>query len=141
MNYQETRYTNAHYTTGQHEPSLGELFSNLSSQASQLIRQEIELAQAEMTRKAQKAGRNAAFVVVSIFIINAALLAIVAAAIMALAQVMDGWLAALIVGIVLAIGGGLLAMYGINKLKEIDPAPRRTIETMKENKEWLTQQI
>lgn len=141
MNYQDRYYTNTNYTTGRQEPSLGELFSDLSSQASQLIRQEIELAQAEMTRKATKAGRNATFVVVAGFIANAALLAVVAAAIMALAQVMDGWLAALIVGVVLAIGAVLLARYGINKLKEIDPAPRRTIETMKENKEWLTQQI
>ncbi len=141
MNYQDRYYTNTNYTTGQQEPSLGELFSNLSSQASQLIRQEIELAQAEMTRKATKAGRNVAFLVVAGFIANAALLAVVAAVIMALAQVMDGWLAALIVGVVLAIGAVLLARYGINKLKEIDPAPRRTIETMKENKEWLTQQI
>jgi hypothetical protein len=54
---------------------------------------------------------------------------------------MEAWLAALIVAVVLAIAAALLIQYGISKLKQIDPAPRRTIETMRENKEWLTQQI
>ena len=67
--------------------------------------------------------------------------AIVAALILALSQVMDAWLAALLVSIVLAIGAALLIQYGLSKLKEIDPAPRRTIQTMRENKEWLSEQV
>jgi hypothetical protein len=117
------------------------LFSTLSNQAGTLFRQEVQLAQAEMTRKATRAGKNAAFIAVGAVIGQAALLAVVAALILALAQVMDAWLAALIVGVVLAIAAALLVRFGLQKLKEIDPAPRRTIETMRENKEWLSQQI
>ncbi|HQF70448.1 MAG TPA: phage holin family protein [Promineifilum sp.] len=123
------------------EKSLADLFTELSEQASMLVRQEIALAQTEMTRKATKAGRNAAFIAVGGVFALGAFYSIVAALIMALSQVMAGWLAALIVAVVLAIVAALLVQFGINKLKTIDPAPRRTIETMRENKEWLTQQV
>jgi MFS family permease len=137
MNYQ----TNTNYSTGYQEPSLGDLFSNLSSQAGLLIRQEMQLAQAEMTRKATRAGRHAAIIAVGGVIALGAFLALVAALILILAQWMAAWVAALLVGIVLAIVAGVLVQHGAKKLKEIDPAPRRTLETMRENKEWLTQQI
>ena len=139
MNYDYE--ANARYSRTQEEPGLGDLFSTLSSQASLLFRQELQLAQAEMTRKATRGGKNAAIVVMGAVLAHAALLALIATLIMALSQVMESWLAALIVGIVLAIVAALMIQYGINKLKAIDPAPRQTIETMKENKEWLTQQI
>ncbi len=108
---------------------------------SQLFRQEVQLAQAEMTRKASRVGQNAAIIVVGGVIGLGAFLSLVAALILLLAQFMAAWVAALIVAVVLAIVAVLLARYGVNKLKEIDPAPRRTIETMRENKEWITQQI
>jgi hypothetical protein len=128
-------------TYTQDQASLGELFSRLSTQASTLIHQEIQLAQAEMTRKATRAGQNVAIIAVGGVIGLGAYLALVAALILALAQFMDAWLAALIVGVVLAIAAAIAVQYGVTKLKEIDPAPRRTIETMRENKEWLTEQI
>ena len=128
-------------TYTQEETSLGDLFSRLSEQASALIRQEIQLAQTEMTRKATKAGRDAAFIALGGLIALGAFFSVIAALILVLAQVMEAWLAALIVAVVLAIVAALLIQYGISKLKQIDPAPRRTIETMRENKEWLTQQI
>jgi hypothetical protein len=125
----------------QDQRTIGELFSTLSNQVGLLFRQEMQLAQAEMTRKATRAGRNAVFIAIGAILANAALLALVAALILVLAQVMEAWLAALLVGVVLAIVAGILVKMGIDKLKEIDPAPRRTIETMRENKEWLSQQI
>lgn len=137
MNYE----TNTRYSTDQEQPSLGDLFSDLSTQASLLFRQEVQLAQAEMTRKATRAGQNAAYVVLGAVVAQAAFLTLIAGLVLALATVMDGWLAALLVGIVLAIVAALMVRFGLNKLKEIDPAPRQTIQTMRENKEWLTQQI
>ena len=128
-------------TYTQDEPSLSDLLSQLSDQATTLIRQEIRLAETEMTRKATKAGKNAAFIAGGAMLGMTAFYAIVAALILALSQVMDAWLAALLVSIVLAIGAALLIQYGLSKLKEIDPAPRRTIQTMRENKEWLSEQV
>jgi len=137
MNYE----TNAHYSTTREEPGLGELFTTLSNQASQLFRQEVQLAQAEMTNKAMRAGKNVALIALGAVTAQGAFLAMIAALIFALAQVMDAWLAALLVGIGLAVVAALLVQGGLKKLKEIDPAPRQTIQTMRENKEWLTQQI
>ena len=54
------------------EPSLADLLSRLSEQASTLVRQEIQLAQTEMTRKATKAGRNAAFIACLLYTSDAA---------------------------------------------------------------------
>ncbi len=134
-----TYETNSQYR--REEVGIGELFATLSTQVTQLFRQEVQLAQAEMMRKATKAGRNAVYIALGASLANAALLAVVAALIIALAQYMDPWLAAALVGILLAVIAGLLVQFGVRKLKEIDPAPRRTIETMRENKEWLTEQI
>ncbi len=132
MNYQ---------TNTQEQPGLGELFATLSNQASLLFRQEVQLAQAEMTRKATRAGRNAAYVAVGAVLGMGAFYALVAATILVLSRAMAPWVAALLVGVVLAVAAAALVQFGLNKLKEIDPAPRQTIETMRENKEWLTQQI
>lgn len=128
-------------TNTQQEPSLSELLTTLSNQARTLFRQEVQLAQAEMTRKATRAGRNAAFVAGGAIAGTGAFYAVIAAVILVLSQYIAAWLAALLVGLVLALAAFALARYGIEKLKAIDPAPRQTIETVKENTEWLTQQI
>jgi hypothetical protein len=142
MDYQTNSYqTNSYQTPAQAEPTLSELFSVLSNQVSQLFRQEVQLAQAEMTRKASRAARNAAVIGIGAMFGMGAFYALVATLILVLSQYMASWLAALVVGLVLAIVAGIMIQSGINKLKSIDPAPRRTIETMRENKEWLTEQI
>lgn len=133
--------TNQQHTSNQEQPSLGDLFSTLSTQVSQLLRQEVQLAQVEMTQKANLIGRNAAFVVLAAVIAQGGFLALVAAMILALSLFVELWVSALLVGTALTIIAVLLAQYGIKKLKAIDPAPRQTIETIKENKEWLAQQV
>jgi hypothetical protein len=130
-----------HNRYDQSEPTLGELFSTLSNQAGLLVRQEIELAQAELSRKVTRAGRNAAVVGAGGVVGLGAFYTLIAAAVLGLSQFMAAWLAALLVGLVLAIVSALLIRQGMDRLKAIDPAPRQTIESMKENKEWLARQI
>jgi uncharacterized membrane protein HdeD (DUF308 family) len=64
-------------------------------------------------------------------------LALIAAAIIGLAHYMDAGLAALIVGGVLALIGGITAMVGVGRLKRTSLKPEQTIETLEEDKEWL----
>lgn len=123
------------------ERSLGELFSELSQETSTLIRQEVQLAKAEVTRTATRAGKEVAFMAAGGFIAYAGFLALIAAAIFGVAEFLPLWLSALLVGVIVAGVGYLLLQKGMNGLKEIDPAPRRTIETLKEDKEWLKQQV
>ncbi|MGI8555383.1 MAG: phage holin family protein, partial [Pyrinomonadaceae bacterium] len=98
--------------------SIGELFSELATETSTLIRQEVALAQAEMTQKATKIGKNVGFLVVGGAIAYAALLAIVAAVIVGLAHFIPLWLSALIVGVVLAVAAGVFISLALQNLKE-----------------------
>jgi hypothetical protein len=123
------------------EPSLGELFSELSQEASTLIQQEVQLAKIEVTRTATQAGKGVGIVAAGGVVAHAGFLALVAAAIFGVAEFLPLWLSALIVGVIVVGVGYLILQKGLNSLKEIDPAPRRTIESLMEDKEWLKQQV
>lgn len=129
------------YYPGGSERGLGDLFSELSANAARLARQEVQLAKVEMQQKARSATREIGMIVFGIFLANAALLALVATAVFALALVMDLWLAALVTALVVGVIAALLLWSGINNLKEMDPVPQQTLESMEENKEWLTRQM
>ncbi len=125
----------------QAEPSLGDLFSELSQGTSTLVRQEVELAKAEVTQKISKASRNLAFITGGGLIGYIGAMALVAALIMGLSTWMAPWLAAFLVGAVLVAIAAALIISGLNGLQAIDPTPRRTVASLKEDKEWLTRQM
>lgn len=124
-----------------HEPSLGELFSDLSREFSMLVRQEMHLAQVEMSQKAKKAGKSVAFAAAGGFIAYAGFIVLLIAAVIGLSYFMADWLAALLVGLVVAAVGGFLARKGLSDLKTINPAPKQTIETLQEDKEFFKRQV
>ena len=121
--------------------SLGELLSQLSRETSTLVRHEVRLVRAELSETAAEAGRNAASIAVGGFVAYAAFLALVFALISLLAEVMEPWLAALLVAIVVGAVGAFLIMRGVNRFKEMNMVPQRTKETLEENAEWLKQQV
>jgi hypothetical protein len=121
--------------------SLGELFGELARETSTLIRQEVQLAQAEMTHKAATFGKNMAFVVVAGCLAFVGFQALVAAAILALAQVVNPWLAALIVGGVLAASRGCSAHQSNRCHEERGRCSQQTIETIKEDVQWAKKQV
>ncbi len=123
------------------ERSLGDLFSELASETSTLVRQEVALAQVELTQKATKVGRNVGYLVVGGAVAYAALLALLTAVIIALGTIVGYGIAALIVGIVVAIAAVILIMSALNTLKNTDLAPRQTVETIKEDAKWLKDQV
>ncbi|MCD9184872.1 MAG: phage holin family protein [Pyrinomonadaceae bacterium] len=121
--------------------SIGDLFSELAGETTTLVRQEIALAQTELTQKAVKTGKNVGFLVVGGAIAYAALLAILAAVIIGLGSVIPMWLSALIVGVAVGIIAAIMIFSSLNKLKNADLAPRQTIETLKEDAQWLKKQV
>lgn len=123
------------------ERSLGDLFSELASETSTLVRQEVALAQTELTQKATKVGKNVGFLAVGGAVGYAALLAVLAAAIIGLAHFVPAWAAALIVGAAVGIVAFLLISSALKSLKETDLAPRQTVATLKEDAEWLKNQV
>lgn len=123
------------------ERSLGDLFSELSQDVSNLFQQEVRLAKVEMTEKASEAGKQVGFIAAGGFIAYAGFLALLAALILGLAEFMAGWLAALIVGLIVAAVGYFLLQKGLNDLKNLNPAPEKTIKSVKEDGQWLKQQL
>jgi hypothetical protein len=122
--------------------SLGELLGDLAQQTATLARQEVELAKTEMTEKASRVGRNLGFLAIGGAVAYAGFLAILAALIVALAaNGVPWWLAALLVGVVVAGVGYVLVQKGLAALKREELAPRQTIETLKEDKDWAKEQI
>ena len=116
---------------------MAELVRQLSDQTTTLVRQEIELAKAEMTAKGKEVGIGAgafgAAGVVGLYAVGA----ITACLILALSTAMDAWLAALIVGVVYAAVAGVLALVGKKKTQAgAPPVPERAISSTKEDVEW-----
>ena len=119
---------------------IGELFSKLSEQTSTLIRQEMALARAELTEKGKAAGIGAGMFGGAGALGFFAFAALTTCFILALAEVMDGWLAALIVAVVYAAIAGVLALTGKKKVEEASPpVPERALESMKEDVEVTKQ--
>ena len=122
------------------QASLGELFSDLAAQTGKLIRQEAALAKSELTDKASVAGRDIGFVAAGAFVGYAGLLAIAAAVIIMLGYVVPIWASALIVGAVLAAIAYFMVTSGLSHLKSANWAPEETIESIKEDAQWLKKQ-
>jgi uncharacterized membrane protein YqjE len=120
--------------------SIGELIAELSRETTTLVRQELQLAKVEMSQKASQAGKNVGFLVVGGVVAYTGLLAIIAAVIIVLGNVIALWLSALVVGAVIAAVGLVLVIKGVNTLRQEDPTPQETIETLKEDREWLRDQ-
>jgi len=117
--------------------SFGELLGQLANNSAALVRDEIALAKQEMNEKVKSFRSGLVTTAIGGVVALLGILALIAAAIIGLAHYMDAGLAALIVGGVLALVGGIIAMTGIGRLKQTSLKPEQTIETLEEDKEWL----
>ena len=119
------------------ERPIGELLKQLSQETTTLVRQELDLAKAEVAQKGQKAGKGAGMFGGAGIVGFLALAALTAALIMGLDKAMPNWLAALIVGLVYAAIAGILALQGRNKIQEAGPpVPEQAAESVKEDVQW-----
>jgi Putative Actinobacterial Holin-X, holin superfamily III len=122
----------------QADQSIPDLLKQLSEQTQTLVRQELDLAKAEMTEKGKRAGLGAGLFggagVFGFFAFAAFTAMLIALLTTALDHV---WLAALIVTVAYAAIGGVLALRGKKEIQEATPAkPEQTIETLKEDAQW-----
>jgi xanthine/uracil permease len=121
--------------------SLGELFSDLARETGTLVRQEVELAKTEMTQKATRVGKDVGFLAAGGAVAYAGFLGILAAIAIGLGQLgVPWWLAALLVGVVVAAIGAVLVQRGLSALRREEVAPQRTVATIKEDVEWAKAQ-
>ena len=119
------------------EPSLGELFSRLTTDTGDLVRQEVALARAEMREVGSTIARDGTRIGIALGLALAGTLALTAFLIVALGDLLDNyWLAALIVGVVLVAVGGVLARNAVNDIKRRSLKPEQTIDTLREDAAW-----
>ena len=124
------------------ERSLGDLFSDLSRETTTLVRQEVQLAKAELSQSATEAARGIGMLVAGGAVAYAGLLFVLLAIVYGLIEAgWDAWLSALVVGAVVVAIGAILVLRARESLKPANLAPRRTVETLKEDAEWAKEQI
>ncbi len=122
------------------ERSLGELFADLASETGNLVRQEVQLAKTEMTNKVTSAGKDVGLVGAGGALAYAGLLAVLGGIILGLGRIMPLWASALLVGVIVLGVGYMLVQKGLTALKRIDPTPRETIQTLKEDAQMVKEQ-
>jgi uncharacterized membrane protein YqjE len=118
------------------ERPIGELVKDLSSQTSTLVRKEIELARAELQQRGKTAGKGAGMLGGAAVAGLLALGALTAGLIAVLSEVMDTWIAALIVMVLWAIVALVLYKSGQKEIKRSTPPAPQTVETVKEDIQW-----
>lgn len=123
------------------ERSLGELFSELASETSTLVRQEVALAQVELTNKATVVGKNVGYLAVGGAVGYAAFLTLLAAIVVGLSYVLPLWTAALVVSVIVGVTAYFLISSALAELKKTELAPRETVESIKEDAQWLRDQV
>ncbi|BBZ07407.1 membrane protein [Mycolicibacterium doricum] len=113
------------------DASLGELMSQLSTQTSRLVRDELRLAQREFQESAKHVGIGAGLLSVAGLFAFLGLTTVIAAAVAALSLVLPVWAAALIVALVLFLIAGIAALVSKKQAEEVTPAAPRTVQTVK----------
>jgi uncharacterized membrane protein YqjE len=119
------------------DQSIGELVKDLATETSTLVRQEIDLAKAEMTERGKRAGKGAGILGAAALVGLLAAGALTACLIAALDLAMATWLAALVVTVVFGAIAAVLAMTGRKQIQEAaPPVPEQAIDSVKEDVQW-----
>jgi uncharacterized membrane protein YqjE len=125
------------HSTEPRDQSIGELVKDLATETSSLVRQELDLAKAEMTERGRQASKGAAMFGAAAVVGLLSAGALTACLVAALDLAMATWLAALIVTVAFGAVAGALAMTGRKQIREATPpVPEQTIESVKEDVQW-----
>jgi cytochrome c-type biogenesis protein CcmH/NrfG len=123
------------------ERSFGELLGELSEDVSTLLRQEVRLARAEMSRTLSRATTDAEKLGAGALVALAGGLTVVAALVLGLIALgLAAWVSALIIGALLGVAGYVMLRNGLQDLKRMDPTPHRTVETLRDDLMWVKEQ-
>jgi uncharacterized membrane protein YqjE len=127
---------------GLREKSMGELFKELSADLSTLVRQEMQLARAEMTEKGKQAGLGAGMFGGAGIVALLAAGTLSACLIAALSLAMKVWLAALIITALYVAAAAVLALVAKQRVRQVTPpTPEQTVETVEEDVQWAKTQL
>ena len=124
----------------QAEKSLGQLVGEMSAELSSLMRAEVQLAKVELKDEVSKAGKAGSMFGAGAVTGYFALLFASLALAWLLDQAMPTALAFFLVAVLYAAAAGVLISRGRTEMKQVDPVPRQTVETLKEDVEWVKAQ-
>jgi hypothetical protein len=126
---------------GAEEPQMRDLLKQLAAEGTNLVRSEVALAKLEMRDMAREVALDSAKLAAAIGIAIVGALALVAAAIIGLGNLLDGRyaLAALIIGALMLAVGGALAAAGMRGLKNV-PRPQETVRSLRRDREWAARE-
>lgn len=128
-------------TMNRNEKPLSELVRDLMNQVSSMIRHEIGLARAEMSEKASQASSGVVMLGMALALGIGAIVILLMSAVVALNDVMEPWLSALIVGGVAALVAAAMAAKGKANLKARNLAPDRTVESLRSDAHFLREKV
>ena len=123
------------------ERTLPEVLQGIVGNVQEIIRSEVRLAKTEVKEEVEKAKQPAGLIGAGLFLSLYAVGFILLAIVYGLAFVMAAWMAALIVGLALAVFAAIFISAGKKKMKQVNAVPQRTAESLKENMEWAKRQI
>lgn len=131
----------SHRVNDLHDRPMDDVASALTRDLSLLVRQELQLAKAEMREKGRIALPGLGMIGAAGFVALAAAGALTAFLVLLLSLFLDAWLAALITGIALGAIAAILAITGKERVEEVGaPIPEQTIESVQEDVQWVKEQ-
>jgi len=121
---------------------LGELLADLSKNLGLLVRQEIELAKTEIAKKTSRLTKDATAIGIGGAIAYAGALTLIAGLVLLLIKLgVAPWVSAVVVGAVILVIGYVLIQRATSDMSKTDLTPRHTAESMKENVQWVKEQV
>lgn len=128
---------------GQERASMTDLLRQLAQESADLVRNEATLARLEFKETAQEMARQGVKMAIGLGLLVAGALALTACLILVVGLLLGGayWAGALIVGALFALIGGLMARSAVKDMKKQDLKPDETIQTLKEDKRWIQQEV
>jgi len=121
--------------------SVAEVMQDIVANVQQIIRSEVLLAKTEVKEEARRAAKAGQLLAGGAALAFYALGFLLLFCVYALATAIAAWAAALIVALGLGIIAAVLLRIGIKRIREVSPAPQKTIETVKENVRWAKNQV
>lgn len=123
------------------DESVAELVKRAASQTAELVRKEIQLGQLELKDKGRRAGKGVGLLGGAGVVAFYGGAALVAAAVLGLAEAVDPWLSALIVGIALLVVAAVVGLVGKKTTAEaLPPKPEQTMASVHDDVEHVKEQ-
>lgn len=123
------------------EPSVGELLGSLANTTASLVKQEVHLASTELAQKTSDAARAVGMIALGGAVLQVGIIVLAFALVAGLGAVIPMWLSAVVLGAAVTLGGGTVFTLGLGAIRRLDPVPRQTLQTLKDDAVWAKEQL